>query len=46
MRLNYKMSDTPVQILVSLLDTDINTLYNIVAEKRYQKTINKSKQIN
>jgi hypothetical protein len=41
MRLNYKMSDTPVHILLSLLDTDINTLYNIITEKRYQKITNK-----
>lgn len=44
MRLNYKRSGTPVHILVSLLDTDINTLYSIIMEKRYQKIENKEQE--
>ena len=41
MRLNYKMSGTPIHILVSFLDTDIHTLYSLMTEKRYQKVENK-----
>ena len=41
MRLNYKMSGTPIHILVSFLDTDIHTLYSLIKKKRYQKVENK-----
>ncbi len=37
MSLNHKISGTPIHILVSILDTDINTLNNIIASKRFQK---------
>ena len=37
MRMNYKMSGTPIHILVSLLNTDIHTLYSIMSEKKSSK---------
>lgn len=38
MRMNYKISGSPIHILVSLLDTDLHTLNDIIATKRYPKT--------
>jgi hypothetical protein len=37
MRMNYKISGSPIHILVSFLDTDLNTLNVMIANKRYQK---------
>lgn len=37
MRMNYKMSGSPIHILASYLDTDLHSLNALIAERRYQK---------
>ena len=37
MRMNNKMSGSPIHILVSFLDTDLNALYYLINDKRFQK---------
>lgn len=37
MRMNYKISGSPIHILVSFLDINLNTLHEMIINKRYQK---------
>ena len=37
MRMNHKISGSPIHILVSFLDMDLNTLNEIIINKRFQK---------
>jgi hypothetical protein len=41
MRMNHKMSGSPIHILVSFLDIDLYTLNETIANRRYQKKSNK-----
>lgn len=37
MRMNYKISGSPIHVLVSLLNTDLYTLNDMIAARRYPK---------
>jgi hypothetical protein len=40
MQLNYKISGSPIHILASFLDINLNTLNEMIATKRFQKKLN------
>jgi hypothetical protein len=41
MRINYKISGSPIHILVSYLDIDLRTLNHMISDKKFQKTTGK-----